>query len=162
MNIKSKLIELVIKHDFIPYRTKWRECARGYGKLFCEFFNIISEDERRKLTKSKYEHGLESANEVIEMLKIERDLHGCAIALIGINQVFGIKSHIARENSNEVVIHATKCMWKDLEGWTPKVCSSIVAYETGLVEGINKNIKPLFTKKRSKGDEVCELILKKS
>jgi hypothetical protein len=147
MNFKAKLTEFAIKHDLIPTKVKWEKCARGYGSLFSRFFNMVGEDERKNLTKLMYERGVESADEVVEKLKIERDLHGCAIALIGINQVFGIKSHIARENDNEVVIHATKCLWKDIEGWTPKVCSSIAAYEIGLVEGIDRDIKHFFTQK---------------
>jgi hypothetical protein len=80
---------------------------------------------------------------------------------MAMHRIFGIKSSIVKESEDEAIIHATKCLWKDKKDWTQEVCASIDAYEVGLVEGINKNIKHFVTKRRSGGDRVCELILKK-
>jgi len=162
MGFRSKLIELVVKHDLIPARIRWRKSASGVGRLFNDVFHMLNEDGRRNLAKLLYEWGVGDADEVVKMLKIERNLHGCAVALITTNSIFGIKSHIARENNNEIIIHATKCLWKDKKNWTPDVCASIEEYDIGLVKGINKNIKYFCTKRRSKGDKVCEIILRKS
>jgi len=123
---------------------------------------MLDKDERVKLSKMMYSWGLEDADEAVKTLGIERNLHGCAIALMGMHRIFGIKSHIVEENANEIKIHATKCMWKNKKGWTPEVCASIDGYERGMVEGINNNIKHYYTKRRSGGDKFCELVLKKS
>ena len=162
MGFRSKLIELVVKHDLIPARIRWRKSASGVGRLFNDVFHMLNEDGRRNLAELLYDWGIDDADEVVKMLKIERNLHGCAVALITTNSIFGIKSHIARENSNEIIIHATKCLWKNKKNWTPDVCASIENYDMGLVKGINKNIKYFCTKRRSKGDKVCEIILRKS
>jgi hypothetical protein len=108
-----------------------------------------------------YECGLSDADEVVKMLGIERDLHGCATALMAMNCIFGIKSFIAKEGNDEIVIHATECLWKDKKNWTPAVCASIEQYDVGLVKGISKNVDYYCSKRRSKGDDTCEVILKK-
>ena len=162
MGFRSRLIELVIKHDLIPTRIRWRKSASGVGRLFNDVFHMLNEDDRRKLAKLLYDWGVGDADEVVRMLKVERNLHGCAVGLIAMNCIFGIKSHIARENSDEIIVHATKCLWKDKKNWTPSVCASIEEYDIGLVKGINKNVKYFCTKRRSKGDKVCEIILRKS
>jgi hypothetical protein len=162
MRFKSKFIEFIIKHDLIPTRVKWKRCAGGVGRLFRDVFHMLDEDGKRTLMKLMYRWGVEDADEIVETLKIDRNLHGCAIALLAVNQLFGIKSKISKESDDEIIIHATKCLWKDKEGWTPKVCASIEAYDIGLVEGINKNVKYFCTRRRSTGDKFCEVSLKKS
>ncbi len=160
MNIKGKLIEFMVVHDLIPMRIKWRKSASGVGRMFNDVYHILDKNEKIKLTKMMHSWGLEDAGDVIETLKIERNLHGCAIALMGLHRTFGIKSHIVEENANEVKIHATACIWKDKKGWAPEVCASIDEYERGLVEGIDKNILHFYTKRRSAGGNFCELVLK--
>ena len=162
MGLRSRLIEFVIKHDLVPTRIRWKRSASGVGRLFNGVFHMLNEDGRKKLAKLTYDWGVGDADRVVKMSRIERNLHGCAVALMATNCIFGIKSHIVGENSNEIIIHATKCLWKDKEGWTPEVCASIEKYDVGLVKGIDKNIKCFCTKRRSKGDKVCEIILRKN
>ena len=161
MGLRSRLIEFVIRHNLLPARVRWKKSASGVGRLFNDVFNMLDEDNRRKLTKLMYDSGLDDAKRLVEALKVERDMHGCAVAIIAMNCIYGIKSNIARENSNEIIIHATECLWKDKENWTPKVYASIESYDVGLVKGINKNVKYICTKRRSKGDKICEIILKR-
>jgi len=161
MGLKSRSIEFVVKHDLMPARIRWKKSASGVGRLFNDVFHMLNEDDRKKLAKLLYEWGISDADEVVEVLKIERNLHGCAVALLAANCIFGIKSYIARENSEEPVIHATECLWKDKENWAPDVCASIEEYDIGLVKGINKDVGYFCTKRRSKGDKVCEIVLRK-
>ncbi|PKP58481.1 MAG: hypothetical protein CVT88_07230 [Candidatus Altiarchaeales archaeon HGW-Altiarchaeales-1] len=161
MNIKSKLMEFVVVHDLIPVRLRWIKSARGVGRMFNDIFCMLDKDGKKKLGKILYDMGVNDADEFVKKLKIERNLHGCAIASIAANSLFGIKSYIAEENNDEIIIHATKCLWKDKKNWTPEVCASIEEYDIGLVEGINKNVKYCCTKRRSKGDKFCEVILTK-
>ncbi len=161
MNLKGKLTELLIVNDLVPVRTRWRKSSSSVGRMFNDVFHMLDKNERTGLTKMMYSWGLEDANEIVGTLKIERNLHGCAVALMGMHRIFGIKSHIAEENINEIKIHATECMWNNKKGWTLEVCASIDGYERGLTEGIDKNILHICTKRRSAGDDICELVLRK-
>jgi len=162
MSLKSKLIELIVKYNAIPARIRWKKSASGVGRLFADVFNMLGKEDKKKLGKLMYEWGLNDTDGVVKQLKIERNLRGCAIALMAVNTIFGIKSRIVKEDDSEVVIHATECLWKDKKGWTPEVCASIERYDVGLVHGINKNVRYRCTKRRNKGDEVCEVVLKLS
>lgn len=161
MSIKGKLTEFMIVNDLIPVQTRWRKSASSVGRMFNDVFHMLNKNERAGLTKIMYSWGIEDANEIVGTLKVERNLHGCAVALMGMRRIFGIKSHIAEENANEIKIHATECMWSNKKGWTPEVCASIDGYEKGLAEGIDKNILHICTKRRSAGDDFCELVLRK-
>lgn len=162
MGLRSRLNEFLIRHDLLPARIRWKKSASGVGRLFNDVFHLLDEGERGKLAELTYEQGVSDADEVVRTLKIKRSRHGCAVALMAANCVFGIKSYIAKENSNEIIIHATECLWKDKRKWTPKVCASIEKYDVGLIKGIDKNVKYYCTKRRSKGDKICEVILKNS
>jgi len=162
IGLEGKLIQFAIENDLIPVGIRWKVCATGVGRLFNDLFKIVDDDKRKDLTRMMYEWGVADAEGITKEVKAGKDLHGCAVAVIAMNQIFGIKSHIESERSDEVIIHATECMWKDIRGWTPEVCSSVSAYELGLLDGTNKHMGHSFTKRRSKGDNVCELVLKKS
>lgn len=145
----------------MPARIRWKKSASGVGRLFNDVFHLLNEGERKKLAELVYEWGMNDANDIIAALGIERDLHGCAVAIVAMNCVFGIESRIIKEDNNEVIIHATECLWKNKRNWTPEVCASVERYDVGLVKGIDKNVDYYCTKRRSKGDSVCEVILRK-
>ena len=161
MGLRSRLTEFLIRHDLLPARIRWKKSASGVGRLFNDVFHMLDEGEREKLAELMYKWGISDADEVVRTLKTKRNLHGCAVALMAMNCIFGIRSYIAKENDNEIIIHATECLWKDKRNWTPKVCASIEKYDVGLIKGIDKSVKYYCTKRRSKGDKVCEVILKR-
>ncbi|MEM3666861.1 MAG: hypothetical protein QW222_07265 [Candidatus Bathyarchaeia archaeon] len=161
MGLKSRIFEFIVRHNLLPIGIRWRKCASGVGRLYNDVFHLLAEDERYKLSRLMHDWGVSDADEVVEALGIKRDLHGCATALMVMNCIFGIKSYIAKECADEIVIHATECLWKDKKNWTPAVCASIEQYDVGLVKGINKDVDYYCTKRRSKGDNVCEVILRK-
>jgi hypothetical protein len=161
MSVKSRLIEFIVRNDLVPVGMRWRKSASGVGRLFNDVYRMLKPDDRRRLAVLLYEWGLNDAEEVVKTLGIKRDLHGCALAILAANSVFAIRSKIVRESRDEVVIHATKCLWKDKKNWTPEVCASIDQYDIGLVTGINGNIRYSCLKRRSKGDPVCEVVLKR-
>ena len=53
---------------------------------------------------------------------------------MAVNQIFSVKSRIVRESKDEVVIHVTECLWKDMKGWHPGVCAAIGAFDFGLID----------------------------
>ena len=140
MGFRGKVIEFLVMHDLLPAKIRWKKSASGVGRLFSDVFYLLDENERKKLTELMYEQGLSEADKVVETLKIKRNLHGCAVALMAANCVYGIKSHIAKENNKEVIIHARECLWSGKRNWTPAVCASIENYDVGLVKGIDKNV----------------------
>ena len=85
----------------------------------------------------------------MERLGVRRGLRGCALALMSYHRIFGIKRSIAEESEDEIVIHATHCMWKDKRDWTPQICASIEAFEAGLVKGIDGSIRHHYSKRRA-------------
>ena len=161
MGFRGKLIEFLVMHDLLPARIRWKKSVSGIGRLFCDVFYMLDANQRKKLTELMYEQGFSDADKVAETLKIKRNLHGCAVALMAGNRVYGIKSRIAKEDSKGVIIHATECLWNGKKNWTPAVCASIENYDVGLVKGIDKNVEYYCTKRRSKGDNFCEVILKR-
>lgn len=80
--------------------------------------------------------GLNDAEGVVATLGVKRDLHGCAIALLGMHRVFGIKSKIFEETGDQVTIHATKCMWKEKKGWTSEVVLTQLDYHYWQIHSI--------------------------
>ncbi len=160
MNLNGKLMEFIVVHDLLPVHTRWKKSASGIGRMFNDVFHIMDRSERAKLAEMMFSWGIEDADGIVESLKIERNLHGCAIALLCIHRIFGIKSQIAEESAEILKIHATECLWIHKKGWGPEVCASIDRYEQGTVEGINSNIIHSCTKRRSVGDTFCEIVLK--
>ena len=159
MSVKQKIIEYVIRHDLVPKKVKWKKNVSAVGRLYGDVFRMLGFDDRQKLSKILYDWGVADAEEIIRVLKIKRDLHGCAIAILAANNLFGIKSAIIKEEENKVVIHSSHCMWKNRKGWNPELCASIEQYEVGLVKGISKNVSYFCARRRSEGDRCCEVIL---
>jgi len=161
MTLKSKTAEFIAKKDLIPKKLKWERNVDGIARLYSGAYNLLDSNGKKKLIDMLYDWGLQDSDEVVKLLGIDRDLHGCAIALITANHAFAMKSHIVKETDDEIVINVTDCRFKDREDWTPKHCASIDRYDHGLIEGISKNVKLTVTKRRSKGNKVCEAILTK-
>jgi hypothetical protein len=117
-------------------------------------------DGINNLNEVMYNIGLGQSREIIEQLGLKRDLEGCAYVLLAMHRIFGIKSKIIQKDNNKIVIHARKCCWSGhLEKWNAKTCLSIDNYEAGLIEGILPLSEHAYTKRRSCGDNVCELVI---
>lgn len=72
--------------------------ASGVERLFKDVFYMLPQRDRAKLVNLMYNWGINDAEKVIKLLKTKRDLHGCAIALLAAQHVFGVKSRIAKES----------------------------------------------------------------
>lgn len=159
LGLRNKIFEYAIKHDVIPLKTRWAQAVSAVGSLYRNFFYLLDPKDRKKLSMMMEEWGLEHSTEILPRIGAPRDLHGCALALMSYHRIFGIKSSITNESEDEIVIHVSRCMWKDKRGWTPEICASIEAFETGIVKGIDSLIKHYYTQRRSLGDPVCEMHL---
>ena len=159
MGLKTKGVELAIIHDKIPTRMRWEQAVSAIGSMYRRFFYLLEPGNRQSLSEMMEEWGVEHSGEIMEKLGVQRDLHGCALALMSYHRIFGIKSSIAQESEDEIVIQVTHCMWKDKRNWTPQICASIEAFETGLVKGIDSSIRHRYHKRRSLGHPFCEMHL---
>lgn len=160
MVVKKNIVRLLVKKNLVPMKFRWEKSVSGVGTLYKDIYHMLDEKGKQNLTKLMHKEGLDQAEDTIKTLGVGREIKDCALALMSAHRIYGIKSHIAKETDNEVIIHCTDCMWSKKKGWTPAVCVSIQAFETGLVEGINKKINHSYTKRRSLGDKYCEIVLR--
>jgi len=65
MGLKSRLIEFVVKRNLIPVRFRWMKCASGVGRLFCDVYNMLGKEDRRRLRELT---NVKDADVVVEML----------------------------------------------------------------------------------------------
>jgi hypothetical protein len=130
-------------------RMRWEQAVSAVGSMYRRFFYLLEPGKRPGLSEMMEEWGVEHSSEVLEKLGVQIDLRGCALALMSYHRIFGIKSSIAEESEDEIVIHVTHCMWKDKRDWTPQICASIEAFEAGLVKGIDSSIRHRYWDTRS-------------
>jgi len=143
----------------IPMKSRWKHSVSAVGSLYRNIFHLLDPGDRKELSRMMEDWGREHAEEALKRLRVSWDLHGCALVLMLYHRIFGIKSSIAKEMDDEVLIHVSHCMWKDKRGWTPEICASIEAFEAGLVKGVDPSIKHFYTSRRSLGDRVCVMHL---
>jgi predicted ArsR family transcriptional regulator len=145
-------------------KERWLESASTIGTLYRDVYWLLKKKRGPKsvaaLSKMMYEKGLKSSGDFVKKLKLKRSLEGAAKALLALEETYGIESRITEKSPRRIVIRCTSCLWAGKKGWTPEVCASIEAYERGLVKGI-AGAKHHAAKRRSGGDEYCEIIISK-
>jgi hypothetical protein len=164
MSFKSLLMKKLIEWDRIPCNLRWNKSVSGIGTIYIDVLEMLQEkygkDGVSNLNEVMYNIGLGQSIEILEALDLKRDLEGCAYVLLAMHRIFGIKSKIIEKDTNRVVIHARKCRWGGhLTKWKTRTCLSIDNYEAGLIEGILPLSEHTYTKRRSSGDNVCELVI---
>lgn len=163
-NLKGLIITKLIDLNIIPYSIRWKKTISGIGSIYLGFMEMMQKEYGpigiKNLNDAMYNIGLNQAMEILNSIGLEQDLKGCAYAILAMHRIFGIESKIIEYNENKAIIHATHCRWGNCkEGWTDKTCASIEKYETGLVKGILPLADHRYTKRRSSGDSVCEIII---
>lgn len=164
MNIKNYLIKKMIDFDLIPNSIRLKKSVTGLGTMYSNLYAIMINGKDiqgiKKMNEVMYGIGLNHGPEILKELNLEKNLEGCAYVLLTSHRIFGIKSKIVEKSDKKIVIYASHCSWGNhISGWTPGTCNSIANYETGVVNKILPNATHQYTKKRSLGHEVCELII---
>lgn len=154
----------MIDNDLIPYSIRWKKSMSGLGIMYSNLYNMLITEYDiqgvKKLNYMMYDVGFKQSLEILKELDLERNLEGCAYVLLTMHRLFGLKSKIVEKQDKKVVIHVSHCSWGDqVNGWTPRTCNSIANYETGIVRGILPDATHHYVKKRSLGNDVCELII---
>lgn len=157
----------LIEWDRIPYYLRWKKSVSGIGIIYVDIMEMMQEKYGKEgvnnLNEVMYNIGHGQSIEILEMLNLKRDLEGCAYVLLAMHRVFGIKSKIIQKDNNKIVIHSMKCRWEGhVTKWNTRTCLSIDNYEAGLIEGILPLSEHAYTKRRSRGDDVCELVVSNS
>lgn len=165
MSFKSFLLKRLIVWDLIPYYLRWKKSVSGIGMIYVDTLEMMQEkygkDGVSNLNEVMYNIGFGQSTEILKMLGLKRDLEGCAYVLLAMHRIFGIKSKIIQKNDTKIVIHASKCHWGGhLQKWNARTCLSIDNYEAGLIEGILPFSEHTYTKRRSYGDNICELVIR--
>ncbi|MDW7731556.1 MAG: hypothetical protein SCH66_03885 [Methanolobus sp.] len=165
MSFKSFLLKKMILWYKIPTYVKWKKSVSGIGIIYTETLEMMQEkygsEGVENLNDVMYNIGLRQATEILEMLDLQKNLEGCAYVLLTMHRMFGIRSKIVHNDNNRIVIHATKCQWGGhIPKWNAGTCISIDHYEAGLIEGILPHSKHEYTKRRSCGNNICELVIK--
>ncbi len=164
MNIKSYLSKKLIDLDLIPKSLRWRKSAKGLGTIYSDLYTMLINEHDipgiKKMNNVMYNIGLKQGPEVLKELGLDKNLEGCAYAVLAMHRIVSMKSKIVEKSDKKIVIHVSHCSWGNhIDGWTPGTCNSIACSETGLVKGILPDALHQYTKKRSLGNEVCELII---
>jgi hypothetical protein len=164
LSIKSYLIKKLIDFDLIPKSLRWKKSATGLGTIYSDLYTMLINEHDiqgiKKMNNVMYNIGLKQGPEILKELDLERNLEGCAYVLLTMHRIVGMKSKIVEKNDKKIIIHVSHCSWGNhIAGWTPGTCNSIAHSETGLVMGILPDALHQYTKKRSLGNEVCELII---
>ncbi len=164
MSFKSFILKKLIDRDKIPFKLKWKKSVSGIGIIYADILQMMQEKYGKEgvndLNNVMYNIGLRQSTEILQMMGLKKDLEGCAYVLLVMHRIFGIKSKIVHKDDDKIIIHASKCLWEGHgTNWNTGTCLSIDNYETGLIEGILPLSRHAYTKRRSCGDKVCQLVI---
>lgn len=164
IHIKSYLIKKIVDFDLIPNSIRWKKSTKGLGTMYSNLYAMLINEHDiqgiKKMSDVMYNIGFEQSPEILEQLGLEKNLEGCAYVLLTSHRIFGIKSKIVEKSDAKIIIHASYCSWGNhINGWTPGTCNSIANYETGVVNRLLPDAQHQYTRKRTLGDEVCEVII---
>ena len=165
MNLKSYLVKKLIDLDLIPCRTRWRKTVTGIGRIHADLYLKLRErygpEGTELLGQVMYDLGVQQANEIIEALDLNRDLEGCAYAVMAMHRIFGIKSRILRRDEDRLIIQITHCRWgRSTDGWIPGMCVTIGRYEDAVIETILPNSHHSYEERYPMGDGTCNLVIR--
>ena len=164
MNIKNYILKKLIYYGIIPHSLRLKKITKGWGVMYFNMYNLMLNKYDiqgiKNLNDMMYNWGLKQGPEILKELNFDENLEEYAYVLLTAHRLSGLKSKIVEKSDNKIIIHVSHCQWwNNIEGWTPRTCNSVAHYETGLLKGILPNAQHQYTKKRSLGNEVCELII---
>lgn len=143
-------------------KRRWLESVSTIGTLYRDTYWLLKKSYGAKgaamLTNMMYKKGLRASGEYVKRLKLQRNVAGAAKALLSLERTYGIKSRVVKKTPKRIVIRCTSCRWWRKPHWTPEICASIESYERGLVKGI-AGARHYATKRKSRGDAYCEIII---
>ena len=160
------LVKKIIDLNLIPCSIKWRKSVSGIGRMYANILMMIQENYGsegiKRLNEVMFKIGFNQADEILDSMGLDRNLKGCIYTLLVMHRIFGIESKIIQKDDYKAIVHISSCYWKNKEGWSVKSCASIERYETGLVKKILPDAAHYYTKRRSLGHDICELVIERN
>ncbi len=143
--------------SLVPARIRWRIATKGLGLFFSEIIKSNESGSNKDISKACKELGSKQGEKIKNEFKVaSKNFHQSLRVIVFANRLFGINAKIAEKNRSMAKTRITKCSWAGSDYWGAKPCSALSAWEIGLVEGLNPNLKVKFLKRMSKGDDCCE------
>ncbi|HIH43817.1 MAG TPA: hypothetical protein HA257_01650 [Candidatus Methanoperedenaceae archaeon] len=141
-----------LRYDLLPSRLLWKKTTRGMGEVIKETFYRFGENDEtyHKMYGMFKDMGLRHGKELKEKYHLGGSPQDCALAVLAANKTWGKKCKLD-VNGNEIRIILYDCAWADLEGWTPRICAFLTAYEDGLCQGINPDVGHHYIRRKSLG-----------
>jgi hypothetical protein len=154
------ILRLFLRYpSLVPMRVRWKIASKGLGLLVSELIKSKEDNDSKSgdLVKACRQLGLKQGQKVkAEFSLTDDDFNETLRVVVFANRLFGINSRIAEKNGQIAKTRITKCTWAGSSYWNAKPCGALSAWELGLVEGLNPNVKVKFLKRMSKGDDYCE------
>ena len=153
------LMRMYLNYPFlVPTRVKWKIATKGLGLLVSE---MTKEKDKSggstDMAKICKDLGYRQGQKVKNEFKVPNEgFYQTLKVVVFANRLFGINSRIIEKNGNVAKSRITKCSWAKSDFWGSRPCSALSAWEIGLVQGLNPDIKIKFLKRMSKGDDCCE------
>jgi len=161
--LRRILATLALKVGYVPYRYRWKVATKGVGVVVKELHSRFHEEygpgSLRLMRDAFYDIGREQGRLVKDSLGELGGVEDSAAVLCAVESIWGMDVEVERtEDGIETVV--TDCEWNDLEGWGPGLCSTLVAYERGVLDEINPDMELSYPEKRSLGHGACRGLLR--
>ena len=143
--------------SLVPVRVRWKIATKGLGLMLSEIIKNNESGSNKDIVKACKELGFKQGQKVKNEFKVSNDnFEETLRVVVFANRLFGINAKIAQKNGSSATTRTTKCSWAGSDYWSAKPCGALSAWELGLVEGLNPDVKVKFLKRMSKGDDCCE------
>ncbi len=138
-------------------RIRWKIATKGLGLLVSQLTKNNEAGGNKDLVKACRELGFKQGDKVRREFSVDENNFSDTLKVIRFaNRLFGMNSKIVEKNGLKAKTRTTQCSWAGNDDWNSKPCGALSAWEIGLVEGLNPNVKVKFLKRMSQGDDCCE------
>lgn len=152
------ILRMYLRFPFlVPVRIRWKIATKGLGLLLSEIIKSNGGGSNKDIVKACRELGFKQGQKVQSEFKVaSKNFHQTLRVVVFANRLFGINSRVVEKNGAVAKTRITKCSWAGSDFWSAKPCAALSAWELGLVEGLNPDIKVKFLKRMSMGADCCE------
>jgi hypothetical protein len=85
-------------------RMRWKQAVSAVVSLYKRFFYLLEPGKRPGLSEMMEEWGIEHSSDVLEKLGVQRDLHGCGLALMSYHRIFGMRAPSQRSRIKDLYL----------------------------------------------------------
>lgn len=116
-------------------------------------FDTLGGDDALKIgRKALFKAGLKLGRETRKRLGVGNNLQDLIRAARVLYRVLGIEFQVTK-SGNEISLLVKKCFLSNY--YTPETCKILSAADEGVIQGLNENIKMIFTQRMTEGASEC-------